>query len=128
MTKPANMLLAAGLLTASLAMPLSADAHAEDNALAFVIGAAVGHAFDNDRRHLHYSHVPYRMHRHRGHVPRYHSRWRAKHHRWHHASRHRAHHRFHRHGHRHWDNRYSHYRHDRDSRRGHRDRYKRKHR
>jgi hypothetical protein len=123
MIKPTNILLAASLLAASLAVPVSANAHTEDNALAFVIGAAVGHTLDTDRKHRRYSHVPNMVRVHRGHGPRFHPRWRAKHHRWHHASKHRAHYRFDRRRHHHWDD---HYRHGRDARRGHRNRYERR--
>lgn len=45
-------LLGAGVLAAGLAMPMSASAHAEDNALAFVIGAAVGHAINDNGGHV----------------------------------------------------------------------------
>jgi hypothetical protein len=123
MIKPANMLLAASLLTATLAMPVSANAHAEDNALAFVIGAAVGHTLDADRKHRRYSRAPHLAHVHRGHSSRFHPRWRARHHRWRHASKHKAHYRFDRRRDHYRDD---HYRHDRDPRRGHRDRYERR--
>ena len=123
MIKPANMLLTVGLLAASLAMPVSANAHAEDNALAFVIGAAVGHALDTGRKHQRYSHAPNLAHVSRGHTPRFHPRWRAKHHRWRHTSKHRTHYRFDRRRDLHWDDNY---RHNRNSRHGHRDRYERR--
>jgi len=61
-------LLGAGVLIAGLAVPMSASAHAEDNALAFVIGAAVGHAINDNDRHVRKVH---RRHADYGHHPRY---------------------------------------------------------
>lgn len=58
MFRSATLMFGAGLLAVGVSMPLGAHAHAEDNALAFVIGAAVGHALDDDRKHRH----PHRPH------------------------------------------------------------------
>ncbi|MDZ7670169.1 MAG: hypothetical protein U5Q16_12375 [Gammaproteobacteria bacterium] len=69
--------LGAGVLVAGLAVPMSASAHAEDNALAFVIGAAVGHAInDNDShvRKVHRRHADYGPHARYGRYDRYHHR------------------------------------------------------
>lgn len=83
MNKRANLLLAAGLLSAGFFVPLSASAHAEDAAVAFAVGAAVGRAFDDDRRYVRHYHAPFVRDVHRGHGHRIHPRWRAKHYRWH---------------------------------------------
>lgn len=67
-------LLGAGVLMAGLAVPMSATAHAEDNALAFVIGAAVGHAINDDDRHVrkvHRRHSGYGAHMRYGRYDRY---------------------------------------------------------
>ena len=92
MIKTPTILLGTGLLLASLAAPLAARADHDDRTLAFVIGAAVGHALgDND---VHVRHV------HRGyHGPgpnvrqwRWHQRHKALQRKWH-----RDHRKFHRH-------------------------------
>lgn len=57
MIRSATLMLGAGLLAAGVSAPLAASAHAEDNALAFVIGAAAAHALhDDDRRHVRHPH------------------------------------------------------------------------
>lgn len=54
MIKATTVLLGAGLLAASLAVPLSARAEHGDEGLAFVIGAAVGHALADGDVRVHY--------------------------------------------------------------------------
>ncbi|MEQ8859621.1 MAG: hypothetical protein RIC56_13325 [Pseudomonadales bacterium] len=71
MIRKTTALLGAGVLVAGLAGPLTASAHAEDNALAFVLGAAVGQALDNDRHRVRHVHRPGVVPVHRGHVARH---------------------------------------------------------
>jgi hypothetical protein len=99
MIRSATLMLGAGLLAAGMSAPLAARADAEDNALAFVIGAAAAHALhDDDRRHIRHPHrrdvVPvhrgwdrdrhwrteHRKHKHWKNEHRKHKYW--KHHRW----------------------------------------------
>lgn len=55
-------ILSAGMLTAAVMAPSSARAHAEDNALAFVIGAAVGHAISDHGSHVRKVHRRHPVH------------------------------------------------------------------
>jgi hypothetical protein len=55
-------ILSAGVLAAALTAPSSASAHAEDNALAFVIGAAVGHAISDHGSHVRKVHRRHPVH------------------------------------------------------------------
>lgn len=81
MIRSATLMLGAGLLAAGMSVPLAAQAHAEDNALAFVIGAAAAHALhDDDRKHVRHPHRPNVVHVHGGkHRGWYNDRhWKAK--------------------------------------------------
>jgi len=57
----ASTILGAGVLVAGLAAPLAASAGSSDETLAFIVGAAVGHAV-GDHHHVHPVHRRYHGH------------------------------------------------------------------
>lgn len=89
MTRTTTALIGAGLLAFGLGTPLAASAHAEDNALAFVIGAAVGQALDDDRKHLRHPHRPPVVHVHGRHGRDDYRGWRGHHKGWYHGKGHK---------------------------------------
>jgi hypothetical protein len=87
--------LGVGAVAVGLSLPFAAQAHADDEAMAFVVGAAVGYAIGDQgskHRHVHYRGHPkrYEHDRWRGYYehPRYaHRRWARSHGEWHHHAR-----------------------------------------
>lgn len=121
MIRTTTALLGAGLLAFGLGTSPAANAHAEDNTLAFVIGAAVGQALDDDRKHLRHPHRPKVVHVHGSRGRDGHRGWRGHHKGWYYGKGHKY---------GHWKaKRWAHYRKDyRDYRRDWRhDRHERRH-
>ena len=88
MFKTSTILLGTGVLVAGLAAPMAANAGSQDEALAFVAGAVVGHVLSDQTHHVHYVHrrhpvfvPPGHRYRHHGWHKRHevHRRWDSKH-------------------------------------------------
>lgn len=83
MNRKVTVVLASGVLVAGLAGPLSAAADADDQALAFVAGAAVGYALNDDATHLRHPHRGNVVKVHRGYHRDAHYRWPVQRNAWH---------------------------------------------
>lgn len=77
MIRTTTALLGAGLLAIGLGAPPAANA--EDNALAFVVGAAAGQALDHDPEHLRHPHRSKVVHVRGSRGRDYHRDWRGHH-------------------------------------------------
>lgn len=84
--------LGVGAVALGLSLPFAAQAHGDEEAMAFIVGAAVGYAIGDDRdkhRHVHYRGHPRSWHGHSkpykdyGYHRKAHKHWSRSHREWH---------------------------------------------